>query len=152
MWPVLCSLKLVINVLKSVPRRQKVHRLSLCGKRDEAEWVISLRRADNTASSSPLFENCGHTPGKAFFLMSLIMTLRFLSFFSGQADRWRLRDGAHGWHSHEANRLWQRVAALHPRVHIARHIKSFLWLLHKGERDLVQRGNQRRSLLPPSLY
>lgn len=58
-----------------------MHRLSLCGKRDEAEWVISLRRADNAAvwlmvfkeaarththtSSSPLFETRGHTPGTA---------------------------------------------------------------------------------------
>lgn len=61
MWPVLCSLKLVINVLKSVPRRQKVHRLSLCGKRDEAEWVISLRRADNAAVWLMVFKVASRT-------------------------------------------------------------------------------------------
>lgn len=52
---------------------------------------------------------------------------------SGQADRWRLRDSADRRYSHEANRLRQRVAALHPRVHLSRHVKGLLWLLHKGE-------------------
>lgn len=99
MWPVLCSLKLVINVLKSVPRRQKVHRLSLCGKRDEAEWVISLRRADNAAVWLMIFKEAARThiiitsvwnlrshTGNClvffvcFFLTSLIMTPRFLFF------------------------------------------------------------------------
>lgn len=54
-------------------------------------------------------------------------------FSSGQADCWWLWNGADGRYSHEANWLRQRVAALHPRVHLSRHVKSLLRLLHEGE-------------------
>lgn len=81
-----------------------------------------------------------HFEDSGSFVPSLVTLHRalFLSFFSGQADCWRLWDCADGWHSHEANWVWERVAPFHPRVHITCHVKSFLWLLHKGlcESDL----------------
>lgn len=74
----------------------------------------------------------------------------FLSFFSpsGQADLRGLWDRADGRHSYEANRLRQRVATLHQRVHIARHAKSFLWLLHQSKRDQMEKWKRATSICP----
>lgn len=58
MWPVLCSLKLVINVSKSLPGRPNVHGLKACsGGKDEAGWVISLRQADNSVARPVVFKD-----------------------------------------------------------------------------------------------
>lgn len=94
-----------------------------------------------------LLESCGHTHTHTYGSWSVICSVINHSavssiLLSGQADLWRLRDGADGRHPHEADRLRQRVAALHPGVHIARHAQGFLWLLHQGEPDLGR--NKRR--------
>lgn len=93
------------------------------------------------------FGKCGHTEQSQLlspFVTPLIVL--FSLFFLGQARCRRLRDRADGRHSHEANRLRQRVATLHPRVHFTRHIKGFLWLLHEGE------GRTNREKIIPLFY